>query len=225
MDKKLNYDIIASNIKRLIFAEGLSVKQIADELNINQGNTNSFLKRTKPTLSLDNLYAFSKRFGYSLDYFLVEHDEHEEQNKTVQIIYYDNIKASAGHGNINENVSSTFLEVKKDLIDFGYPLKYVYAIKVEGDSMQPTLFEGDILFVLNIRQYTSDFIFQSGIYIIDDDFVGVRVKRLDKDKYGNMLVKSDNPNYDTIIYTPEEYNNESIRVIGKVIACFSRFIK
>ena len=53
---------------------------------------------------------------------------------------------------------------------------------------------------------------------IKDNINGLRVKRLDKDKDGNLKVISDNKNYETQIYTVEEMQDETITILGKVTA-------
>ena len=58
----------------------------------------------------------------------------------------------------------------------------------------------------------------NGVYVIKDDINGLRVKRLDKDKDGNLKVISDNKNYETQIYTVEEMQDETIIILGKVTA-------
>ena len=58
----------------------------------------------------------------------------------------------------------------------------------------------------------------NGVYVIKDNINGLRVKRLDKDKDGNLKVISDNKNYETQIYSAAEMQDETITILGKVTA-------
>ena len=80
------------------------------------------------------------------------------------------------------------------------------ALHVHGDSMQPTLNDGDMVVCDSLGWDKSD-----GIYAIRLNGNGY-VKRLQVVS-GNVLIKSDNPNYETIT---ESLNSNAIDVIGKV---------
>ena len=80
------------------------------------------------------------------------------------------------------------------------------ALHVHGDSMQPTLNDGDMVVCDSLGWDKSD-----GIYAIRLNGNGY-VKRLQVVS-GKVLIKSDNPNYETIT---ESLNSNAIDVIGKV---------
>lgn len=81
-------------------------------------------------------------------------------------------------------------------------------IKVRGDSMEPTLLDGDLVLVDHGRASIAS---QGGIYAIaiDDEIMIKRVQPVFPDK---LLVISDNKQYPT-----QEIATENVRVNGKVI--------
>jgi phage repressor protein C with HTH and peptisase S24 domain len=82
-------------------------------------------------------------------------------------------------------------------------------IKVEGDSMEPTLLSGDLVLVDRGRSFISP---EGGIYAIAlDDIIMVKrvqvIHPIDK-----LRIISDNPKYNTI-----EVPADQVKVNGKVI--------
>lgn len=82
-----------------------------------------------------------------------------------------------------------------------------YAVKVQGDSMEPTIRDGDPVF---IEPYKGDFA-NNRIYIIkrqDDVFV----KRLKKAEGESYQIISDN-----LDYLPYTLNESEFQIIGRVV--------
>ena len=85
--------------------------------------------------------------------------------------------------------------------------KNVKMIKAVGDSMSPTINDGDWCFVdVSLNSAISD-----GVYLIKIKS-GIAIKRLQLGFTDNVVVKSDNPCYD-----PENVNLTDVNVVGKVI--------
>ena len=85
--------------------------------------------------------------------------------------------------------------------------KNVKMIKAMGDSMSPTINDGDWCFVdVSLNSAISD-----GVYLIKIKS-GIAIKRLQLGFTDNVVVKSDNPCYD-----PENVNLTDVNVVGKVI--------
>lgn len=80
------------------------------------------------------------------------------------------------------------------------------AIGVEGDSMFPTLRDGDEILVDRSRRDVRD-----GIHVIrlDDTLL---VKRLERGPQGRVLIKSDNP-----AYASAERPVEDVEIVGRVV--------
>lgn len=82
-------------------------------------------------------------------------------------------------------------------------------IRVEGDSMEPTLYSGDIVLVDGNRNFVD---LHGGIYaiLVNDSIMIKRIQLLFKEK--TLKIISDNPKYEPIIVSPDD-----IHIIGKVI--------
>lgn len=93
-------------------------------------------------------------------------------------------------------------------------------IPVQGNSMSPTLIEGDMVFVDTRHRWPSP----DGVYALADDFGGIIVKTLrlaDSDEGDGPYIEivSDNPDKDR--YPPKLRRAEDLRIIGRVVRRFS----
>lgn len=97
----------------------------------------------------------------------------------------------------------------------GYDVSDFFYLKVKGDSMEPRLYEGDLVLVR--RQSSVD----SGSYAVVtiDDEEGV-IKKVEYDKNSITLI-SQNHNYPPRVF--KDADVKRIRVIGKVIESKSKF--
>lgn len=124
--------------------------------------------------------------------------------------------ASLGRGKINEDehvqVAGTHAFRREWIEKKGFDPKHLAVIEGEGDSMEPTISEGDTLLV-DLRQTK---IMSGRVYAIADAEDHTRVKRLLKSLDGRIIVRSDNP--DKRLY-PDEYltPDSNARVIGMVV--------
>lgn len=99
---------------------------------------------------------------------------------------------------------------KLPLVDFksivsGNP-NNIKMLRVQGDSMQPTINEGDFVWV----DVSNNFVGSDGIYLIRMA-TGLAVKRLQAG-LSNVVIKSDNPTYSDITAEVGE-----LKIIGKVV--------
>ena len=98
----------------------------------------------------------------------------------------------------------------------GYDKNDFFYLKVKGDSMEPRLYEGDLVLV---RKQTSIDSGTYGVVTIDDEEGVVKIVEYDKD---SITLISQNHNYPPRKFSGAEV--ERIRVIGKVIESKSKFI-
>ena len=84
-------------------------------------------------------------------------------------------------------------------------------INCSGDSMAPTLLDGDLVLVdLKEARHQGD-----GLYAIAVNH-SIKVKRLESKIDGTVRVSSDNPRYEPEEFSHEAFNN-AVRVIGRVV--------
>lgn len=113
-------------------------------------------------------------------------------------------KLSAGYGALlpDDDTPVAYIAVPRQLRRFGEQLAALY---VDGDSMEPTYFRGDMI-ICDSLGWDGE-----GVYAIQMDGSGF-VKRLSR-KPGKLVVISDNPRYETY---EVPLDTDDIRIIGKV---------
>jgi phage repressor protein C with HTH and peptisase S24 domain len=199
---------VRSNLDRLIREHGEDYLSISKLLGRNAAYMQQFIKRGVPRkLDEDDRRLLASYFG-------VDESLLGGVTTGVSAVYVPRfaLKASAGPGSVGED------ELAQGHIGFdpawlrelGVPAKSLSMIRVDGDSMFPTLTDGDDIMV--DRGDSADRI-REGIYVlrVDDTLV---VKRLAPHPASRKVtIKSDNPTY------PEwpDCDPASINVIGRVV--------
>ena len=79
-------------------------------------------------------------------------------------------------------------------------------LRVQGDSMTPTINEGDFVWV----DISNNYVGSDGLYLIRMA-TGLAVKRL-QTGLSNIVIKSDNPNYSDITADVGE-----LKIVGRVV--------
>ncbi|MDK2818985.1 MAG: hypothetical protein KFW21_06010 [Spirochaetota bacterium] len=120
------------------------------------------------------------------------------------------VQASAGMGIINEN------ELMIGTTEIGLEFKNywgldVVIIKINGDSMEPTIAKNSWILVKK-----SDCLKSEGIFIFLQDNE-LRCKRIQKKGSGEIIVKSDNPLYEIEIYPKGSTQLGDLILLGEVI--------
>lgn len=85
---------------------------------------------------------------------------------------------------------------------------------VLGDSMEPTLYDGDEVIFLEEKCPEAPEIRDGKLYVLHDGS-GFKVKRLSRLMDGTLVVRSDNPIYKDIEIKPED--QDLVRVYGRVL--------
>ena len=147
---------------------------------------------------------------------LLNNIENNHKVDVVNVPFYEDIYASAGAGAYNETITPTnnlifsksFLKTILNLVEYNG----LHIITAVGDSMQPTILDGDRLFVLPLRDHN---IKDGGVYVISTPF-GVLVKRV----YiypveQKIILHSDNPEIKDEVLQGEIM--EKIKFIGRVV--------
>jgi len=140
-----------------------------------------------------------------------------ETEKFEKIHYFKDIYASAGGGALNYDENSDGLYLDEKMINHlggKSAIKYIEALNVMGDSMEPTLNNGDIVFLDRQSKNPN----KSGVYIVSTP-VGLFIKRLQLKADGMVALVSDNK-----AYSDELVNAEDVEVLGKVVGAMSNNI-
>jgi phage repressor protein C with HTH and peptisase S24 domain len=133
----------------------------------------------------------------------------QETEKYFQIRYFSNVRASAGGGAFTFDEGYELLSIDKTIIHNIIPRgsKELEAINVDGESMEPTLQDGSIVFV--DRSQTD--INRNGIYIAQTT-AGLFIKRIRQRADGMIELISDNQ-----AYSPESISPDEIEIVGRVV--------
>ena len=165
-----------------------------------------------------NLSAISEILSLDLDYSAEKSESgqihpvaHSESDLPDEFSLVEKRKGaiSAGPGLRPDNDVDFRLAFRNDWLEQFGGAKQLFVIKVEGDSMEPSLMEGDnVLINKNINEIGAG----GGIFAINWNKMTL-VKRLQMNpQTDEIIIKSDNPNYDSNVVKPNE-----IQVEGKVI--------
>ncbi|MEO1954924.1 MAG: LexA family transcriptional regulator [Campylobacterales bacterium] len=209
--EKLKDVLAESTLKKKVFD-----KDVAEALNIPQGTFASMKKRN--SIPYEEILEFCALKKISVNWLFFDQAIDmlkEKTEKFFQIRYFANIRASAGGGAevFSENYEILSLDEKiiRNLVgDYGN--KELDAIHVDGESMEPTLQNGSIVFV----DRTQTDIKKDGIYIASTT-AGLFIKRVRQRADGMIELISDNRTY-----SPEILSNEEVSIVGKVIGNIER---
>ena len=181
--------------------------------NLGQSPASFNAKKIRGTIDLIEIRDLFVREGTDvkiLEDFLSKPSLHIPANEKLSTSQYRevpeyNVRVSAGHGEYQgiEHVKQELQIPKQWLPDNGK----VGLVKVEGDSMWPTIAHGDFVGVEFSSGYTSD-----GLYLIrveDSAFV----KRLQKE-FNLIRIISDNPQYREMTVSPDD--GSDFGLIGRV---------
>jgi len=206
----MDFESIIEKIKDIISTEigdkKVLNKDVAKALGITPEHLSILKKRNK--IPYEEIAYFCAKRKISINWLLFDQDINtisKETEKFSTIRYFKDINASAGGGAINFDEGYEILYIDKKIID-----KDLDAINVIGDSMEPTIKDGSIVFI----DRNDKNILNGGIFVINT-LAGVLVKRINVKSTGEIELISDNKIY------PSEIVKEDIEIIGKVVKVFS----
>lgn len=193
--------------------------ELAREFNVSSQSVNNWEKRGVPhSIAVES----EEKFGVSPSWIikgievkkeLVIQSDKKDLPDYIHLDYLD-IQSSAGHGKVADAHPPLIhnLNVLEDWALQSFGKSAVEKIKIinnSGDSMSPTIQDGDILFVDISRKFFE----AEGIYVLDWNG-RLLTKRLVAQQDGRLAIISDNPSY-----KPEyinEKNIDSLMICGQV---------
>ncbi|WP_169295682.1 S24 family peptidase [Advenella sp. EE-W14] len=216
MDMKLNNQIRLENLHRLINEAGTQ-EHLSDVSGVSRIYLNQ-IKQQRPdpttgkTRNIGDSLARKLEKGMGKPVGWMDQD-HSETVETISVtetegyirLDYLDIQSSAGHGKVADSYPPLIqnLNVLEDWALQSFGKNAVEKIKIinnSGDSMSPTIQDGDILFVdVSRRAFEAE-----GIYVLDWNG-RLLTKRLVAQQDGRLAIISDNPSYQ-----PEYINEKNI---------------
>ncbi|MFA6691331.1 MAG: S24 family peptidase [Saccharofermentanales bacterium] len=163
-------------------------------------------------------YGFDKEDDTSV----YEPSQHYNENDTLSIPYYPDIYASAGGGAVVYDsltgtepmrLSRAFVE---DFLCVPFS-KHIHVINVKGDSMAPTIIDGELIFVSPLN---GNGIVDGHIYVImyEDDIYVKRIRKVPFSKRFKLI--SDNEDVGDVELTEEQ--TAACTVVGEVVGQMRR---
>ena len=141
----------------------------------------------------------------------------DEQKQVALVDYYSDVFASCGSGNIVFSDEKIKIPVSTMLIS-GFSKSKTYSmINATGNSMSPTIENGDKLIV---EHWNNEQIQDNRVYVFcfNNEFF---VKRLSKN-LDEIIIKSDNPEYR--IRTINGSTTEELILIGKIVGVIKSLV-
>ena len=130
------------------------------------------------------------------------------EDRFALVPLYD-VRVSAGHGAFNgtENVLTQLAFTRYWLNKLGLHAAHLVAVRVDGDSMEPTIRSGDVLLIDREQTHPRD----GAIYVMrrEDWLVAKRLQLL---AGGLVRVISDNQ-----AYPPEEVEPAALEILGRAV--------
>lgn len=160
----------------------------------------------------ERLTKLASALGTTEQWILFGGDKEEINDSIISVPVID-VKASAGHGlMVFEEQIVKNIELDKDWLRSNCHFSCANKLSVitaSGDSMHPTIDNGDFLLVdEGVNTIRTDSIY---VAVVNDSLY---VKRFQKTPRNTLLMISDNSAYERFELDP---NRDDVRVIGKVI--------
>lgn len=213
----ISKEIFSERLNFFINSSKLKQKDIAVKLRVTTKHLSQLVRgRANPSGKL--LEDLEKFFNLNLKWLETGEGEmfRADPREGTPIFNHDFIyvpqvagSISAGGGLVADNAVEMKIAFRKEWIQRRGDPRNMSLIKVEGDSMEPTLLSGDLVLVDHSKQHIDT---KGGIYAIAFDHE-ISIKRVQVLTHKKMLkVISDNKSYEAIELEPEK-----IIVNGKVI--------
>ncbi|CAH1546779.1 XRE family transcriptional regulator [Vibrio harveyi] len=208
-------DISFSNRLNQIKGE-LSGRKFADKCGVSHTVMGRYLSGdTSPTL--EALIKISRANNVNIDWLAGVDNISFENARFLSASDFETIplysaEASAGCGSFqhDDSIIGEHLILVEDLKRLGIKKDDACAIKARGDSMTPTLMDGDLL-VVDTREQIGVY---DGVYAISvDNQLLVKRLRYDIASQGYHII-SDNPEHDNFLLTKDELSR--LRVNGRI---------
>jgi SOS-response transcriptional repressor LexA len=209
---------IVEDIKNIISPEfpGRKIfdKDVADTLGISRMNFATLKKRNR--IPFNELLDFCAKRNISINWLLYGQSPEsliEATNRYYKIKYFETLSASAGGGAQADEDTLQELTIPEEFVAYlggERELKNIEALKVSGDSMEPTFSYDDTVFINREKRDIQ----RGGVFVLRSEG-GLFIKRILPRIDGKVDIISDND-----IYPTQTLPKHDIEIIGRVVAKF-----
>ena len=199
-----------SKIKELRKEKGLSQKDLADLIPVNQTAVSQW-ERGITYPSSNAIKRLCQIFEKPSDIFLEIETPATPKEKGIKIPVFGDVAAGIPISAIEDIVD--FEEISDELASKG---EY-FGLVIKGDSMEPRMTTGDVVIVQS--QQTAE---TGDIAIVLVDGENATCKKIKKTPEGVMLI-SLNPAYEPMFYSNKQIEQLPVRILGKVVELRAKF--
>ena len=196
-------------IKQLRLQEGLTLKEVAKSLGISEATAQRYESENGiKNIPYESLEKYAALFGVSPSYFM-GWDNKSENKDTPKNVARVPVLGYVAAGIPIEEIEDIvdYEEIPADWLRGG---KKYFALRIRGDSMEPRMYDGDVVIVE--KQDDAE----TGEYVIaaiNGDHA--TCKRLMKYR-DSIALLSLNSKYDPMIFTNEEVQTKPVTILGVV---------
>lgn len=196
--------------------EKVYLKDVAEVLGMSSSQLSNF--KSRDAIPYDKISKYCAKKRISINWVLYGQPVkmlNSEAEDVYMVKMINNVHSSAGGGAFNEDDANvTYLTIDPVFVDvFGIKENDdIEAIRVAGDSMEPTVSEGALILV--DRKKTE--LVNGGIFVLNS-INGVVVKRVSVNPNGTIDLISDNR-----IYPVQSVPGEELIVIGRVVGVLEK---
>ncbi len=198
---------------RLIMQQFGSVADLARAVGVSDNAIYKWVSgRGQPSMvSLVNLARASR---VSIEWLATGHDAPKSElrgTESSEFVYLprNSVRNSAGRGTVQSRQIVDYLALKAEWLRrrLGVDPKNLILVEMVGDSMSPTIDEGDLLLVdLRDPRFRHD-----GVYVLRAGGE-LSIKRIQRRPDGRLIIRNDNSAYEPAVVAAE-----SVNVVGHVL--------
>lgn len=193
-----------NHIKEIREANNIKQSELADYLNVSQGTLSNW-ERGIHDPDNESLMQIANYLNVSIDYLLGRTDMPQSRKKGVKIPVLGKIQAGIPIEAIEEIID--YEEITEELAQTGE----FFGLVIRGDSMSPTLINGDIVIVKKQSDIESG---EIAVVLVNGN--DATCKKVIKHENGISLVPF-NSAFEPMFYTNKEVCDMPIEIIGKIV--------
>lgn len=190
--------------------DNLTQKELAQKLGISLSSI-SMYERGKREPDFETLEAIADYFNVNMNFLLGKEPISSGRISAVRIPVLGKVAAGIPITAV-ENIID-YEEIPSSIAETG---EYV-ALQIKGSSMEPRMFEGDVVIVKVQPSVDSGDV---AVVIVNGNEATVKKVQLRPD---GIVLQPFNSSYDPMLYTNEDIENIPVRIFGKVVECRQKY--
>ena len=205
-------------IKKLRTDNGMTLEELGDKVGVGKSTVRKWENGMIANMKRDKIAKIAKVFGVSPSYLLGWDNNvgpitngTKQKRPGISINVLGRVAAGVPIEAIEDVIDTE--EISDEMASGGY----FFGLQIHGDSMEPKMSEGDVVIV---RQQNDA---ESGEIVIamvnGDEATCKRLRKYD----GGIMLLSNNPKFEPMIFTSEDIVNKPVRIIGKVVDLRCKF--